>query len=299
MKTLRILTLAVVTVLSMSALADKSLSESAKKAQTSLVEYLRLSGITPSIDARDQSVCFKKGGVFYWVTFDESSPVLYTLHRKGIKFDNEEDFKPNCALYASNQVNRKYKVKCFYKDNRVDFMLQTYAKEPSSFHACLNKMIESFDGIENSFREAYDACVQSIPVPTPPAKTGSSPMEVTYIAFANFDGSGNMISDYNQPLRKNELRYVRASIDVESSEKGLYKIGLRIVSPDGKALVPNGQNYSSTTNIEIKKKNKTMECDLEQYGSDEADFWKAGEYKVEIYDFEKNDLLYSTTFNVL
>ena len=64
-------------------------------------------------------------------------------------------------------------------------------------------------------------------------------------------------------------------------------------------IATKGVDYCSTTNIEIKKTNKTLECDLDAYGSDADDFWEAGEYKVEIYDFEKGALLYSTTFNIL
>ena len=73
-----------------------------------------------------------------------------------------------------------------------------------------------------------------------------------------------------------------------------------IINPDGKVMVATkGLEYCSTTNVEIKKVNKKVECELAPYGSDDADFWKAGEYKVELHDFEKGALLHSTTFNVL
>ena len=134
MKTFRIIVVVMGVCLSMSAMAQKSLTEDGTKAQKALVEYLRTVGLTPSIDTRDNSVCFKSNGVFYWVTFDESSPVLYTVHRKGLKFDEDPAFKPSCARVACNEVNLKHKIKCTYKDKRIEFIMQTYGKDPSDFH---------------------------------------------------------------------------------------------------------------------------------------------------------------------
>ena len=104
----------------MSTMAQKSLTEEGAKAQKALVEHLRANGLTPSIDTRDNSVCFKSNEIFYWVTFDEKSPVLYTIHRKGLKFDNDPKFKPSCARAACNEVNRKHIIKCIYNEKQID-----------------------------------------------------------------------------------------------------------------------------------------------------------------------------------
>ena len=169
-------------------------------------------------------------------------------------------------------------------------------------------MLGAFKDADETFKSTYDkafdqwkkdSIAQNKPI-APPAPIGPSPLKVTYIAFANFDAKGDVISDYNQPLRKSACQYIKASLDVSSEEKGIFKIGMKIISPDGKAMVATkGVDYCSTTNIEIKKTNKIQECELDPFGSDAEDFWKAGEYKVEIYDFEKGAQLYSTTFNIL
>ena len=308
MKAIRIIVAMVGLCLSMSAMAQKSLTEDGIKAQRALVEHLRAVGLTPSIDTRDNSVCFKSNGVFYWVTFDENSPVLYTIHRKGLKFDEDPAFKPSCARVACNEVNLKHKIKCIYKDKRIEFIMQTYAKDPSDFHGGFRKMLAAFKDADETFKSTYDkafdqwkkdSIAQNEPrIPKDLRQT--SCLKVTYIAFGNFDAKGNVISDYNQPLRKSSCKYIKATLDVSSSEKGIFKIGMKIISPDGKAMVTTkGVDYCSTTNIEIKKINKTQECELDSYGSDAKDFWKSGEYKVEIYDFEKGAQLYSTTFNIL
>lgn len=302
--------------LSMSTMAQKSLTEEGAKAQKALVEHLRANGLTPSIDTRDNSVCFKSNEIFYWVTFDEKSPVLYTIHRKGLKFDNDPKFKPSCARAACNEVNRKHIIKCIYnekqidkkKEKRVDFIMQTYANEPSDFHGGFRKMLTAFKDVDATFKNTYDkaydqwkkdSIAQNSPI-IPKAPTGTSVLKVTDIAFGNFDASGNVISDYNQPLRKSACKFIKASLFVTSPEKGIFKIGMKIINPNGKAMLAvKGFDYCSTVNVEINKPNKPQECILAPYGSDEAGFWNAGEYKVEIYDFENGSQLYSTTFNIL
>ena len=308
MKAFRIIVVMVGFCLSMNAMAQKSLTEDGTKAQKALVEYLRAVGLTPSIDTRDNSVCFKSNGVFYWVTFEESSPVLYTIHRKGLKFDEDSAFKPFCARVACNEVNLKHKIKCTYKDKRIEFIMQTYAKDPSDFHGGFREMLAAFKNVDETFKNTYDnsfdqwkkdSIAKNKPI-TPNIPIGNSPLHVSYIAFGNFDAKGNVISDYNQPLRKSACQFIKASLDVSSSDKGIFKLGMIIINPDGKPMIATkGVDYSSTTNIEIKKANKVQECELDPYGSESEGFWKAGEYKVEIYDFEKGAQLYSTTFNIL
>ena len=310
MKAFRIFSVAAFTCLTMSVMAQTTpLTEDGTKAQKALVEHLRSTGLTPSIDTKDNSVCFKSNDVFYWVTFEGKSPVLYTIHRKGLKFDEDPAFKPSCARLACNEVNRKHRIKSTYNEKRVEFIMETYAKDPSDFHGGFRRMLAAFNGVDVTFKNTYDKAfdqwkkdsiekhkdiIPSIPVP------GNSPLTVSYVCFGNFDANGNVISDYDQPLRKSSCKYIKASIDVASSEKGIFKVGMKLISPDGKTMVATkGVGYCSTANVEIKKANKKIECELDPYGSDDPDFWKAGEYKVEIYDFEKGVLLHATTFNIL
>lgn len=309
MKTVRFFSVVIGLCLSVNAMAQKALTEDGTKAQKALVEHLRSSGLTPSIDTRDQSVCFKSNDVFYWVTFEDNSPVLYTIHRKGLKFDGDPAFKPSCARIACNEVNRKHKIKCTYNEKRIEFIMQTYAKDPSDFYGGFRKMLAAFKDVDVTFKNTYDkaydqwkkdSIAQNKPITPNTPIAANSPLKVTYIAFGNFDAQGKIISDYNQPLRKSSCQYLKASLDVSSSEKGIFKIGMKIINPDGKPMIATkGVDYCSTKNLEIKKANKVQECELDSFGSDATDFWKAGEYKVEIYDFEKGAQLYATTFNIL
>lgn len=309
MKKYRILFVLIAMSLASGSMAqDKKLNEDGTKAQKALIEHLRSVGLAPSIDTRDQSVCFKYNDVFFWVTFDEESPVLYTLHRRGLKFDDDPSYKLSCARVACNEVNRKHNIKSFSHDKRIDFVIQTYAKNPSDFHGGLKKMLDAFKDVvltfKNSYDKAYDkwkkdSIANNSPI-VPKAPVGKSPLKIESIAFGNFDVQGNVINDYNQPLRRSAMKFIKASVEVSSSEKGIFKLGMKIFNPDGKAMVATkGVEYSSTSNVEIKKSDKPQLFEIDAFGSNEADFWKAGEYKVEIYDFEKGALLHKDTFNLL
>lgn len=308
MKNLRIMTLTALMALSMGTMAQKPLTDEQSKAQKALMEYLRLAGLQPTVDTKDNSVCFKREGVFYWVTIDEGSPVLYTIHRKGLKFDNETTFKPSCAKVACNEVNRKHKVKCVYNEKRVEFLAQTYAMTPTDYQGGFFRTLFAFKDVDATFKSTYekafdkwqkDSVEANRPI-IPEGAVGNSPLTVSDIAFGSFDAQGNALADFNQPLRKNSCRYIKARVKVSSTEKGLFKLGMKITNPDGKPMVATkGMDYSSTGNIELKKPKKDTEATLAPFGTDKPDFWKAGEYKVAIYDFEKGVQLFTTTFNIL
>lgn len=308
MRVIRFFTILIGFCLSMSVSAQKQLTSDGQKAQKALVEYLRSIGITTTIDTRDNSVCFKTKDVFYWVTFDESSPVLYTIHRKGLKFDDDPAFKPSCARVACNEVNRKHNIKCTTNEKHVDFMLQTYAKNPSDFHGGFDRMLNAFKDVDVTFKNTYDktfdawvkdSIARSKPI-TPDVPLGVSPLKVTAISFGNFDSKNFVITDFDQPLRKSSVKYIRTKLEIESTEKGIFKVGMKIFNPDKKAMIATkGVEYCTTSNIEIKKSNKKQEFILDSFGSNTDNFWKAGEYRVEIYDFEKGSKLYTTTFNIL
>ena len=306
MKESRIFLFMIGIFLSMNVMAQQPLTDDGVRAQKALVDYLRTINIVPTIDTRDNSVCFKSHDVFFWVTFEDKSPVMYTIHRKPIKFDEVADFNASCARIACNEVNRKHRIKCTYSNKRVDFIMQTFAKEPSDFHGSFRNMIASFKDVDVTFKKAYDNAYNKWKEDSInenkqfPPQLGKSALKVSSIAFGNFGPTGNVISAYNQPLRKSECCFIKACLEISSAEKGIFKIGMIIINPDGKSMATmKGLYYCTTKNIEINKVNKNQKCELDPIGAETPDFWKAGEYKVFIYDFEKGDQIYTTTFNIL
>lgn len=301
-------------MLAANVMAQVQLSKEASKAQKAVIEYLRSKERAATIDKDDESVNFRDNNVLYWITFDGDYTVAYTLHRNGLNFEKDTLFRANCAVQAVNEVNKKSNIKCFYENKRVKFVLQTYAKEPADFCGGLYAMIKAFKDVEKMYKDAYNESykrwkdavdekakkdsIANIPVAI--KKIGESHISVSTPSFANFDASGKVVSDYDKALRKSECRFIKTRVEVTCPEKGIFKLGVRIIAPDGKPMLPvRGMEYSVTKNFEINKVNKPIQVEIDGYGSDKEGFWKAGEYKVEIYDFEKGDLLKSTSFNIL
>ena len=317
MKTTRFFFLLATLFFAANVMAQSSLTEDGKKAQRAIIEYLRANDRSATIDTRDNSVNFRFKDVLYWITFEGSSPVLYTVHRNGLNFESDSLFKFRFAVNAANEVNRKSNIKCFYENKRVKFVLQTYAKEPSDFYGGLKKMVRAFEDVDKMFKESYEksyskwrkdsierAKKDSIEnAPTVIKQTGSSKLKVANVSFANYSGvddKATVLSDYNQPLRKISCKFIKTRLDVTCPDKGIFKLGLRIMDPSGKPMLPTRSvEYSVTVNLEISKANKAHMIEFDGFGSEKGGFWKAGEYKVEVYDFEKGALLYTTSFNIL
>lgn len=296
--------------MALGSFAQAKLTENGQKAQRALIDYLRSINITPSIYSRDNSVNFKHNDVSYWVTFDKDAPVLYTMHRKGINFEKDANFKQTAALVAANKVNRETNVKCLYNEKRVDFIMAQFAKDPSDFHNTFKAMLSSFASVEKIFKEEYERVkkkivedsIKSVAPIVKPQVLGVSPLHISRFSVCCVDAAGNFISGYDQAIRSHGSKFIKEKVVVKADEPGIYKIGVRIYSPEGKIMLPQkSAEYTTATNftIEKKEKGKEIEVELDKYGEDKDNAWKAGEYKIEIYDFEKGALLYESTFNVL
>lgn len=304
MKKVRLFFLMMAMMMAATSFAQTKLTDNEQKAQKALIEYLNSNHITPSLYKQDNSVNFKYNDVSYWVTFSENSPVLYTIHRKGINFDKEKDFKTFYALVAANKVNNTTKVKCVYTDKRVDFTMETFAANPTDFHHVFRKMLNEFKNVEKIFREEYDRTKKNVeannaPVVKPQSFNGS-PLRVSNVSICGVDAGNSIISGYDQPIRSHGSKFIKEKITIRTSEAGIFKVGVKIYSPDGKVMLPQkNADFTTTTNLSLSKKNKDVEVELDKFGEDKANAWKAGEYKIQFYDTEKDALLYETTFNVL
>lgn len=314
MKTFRFFSLVVMFfALAFNAMAQSRLNDVEQKAQDALRDFFRSKNRAYNIDAQDNSVLFKEGDVVYWVTFksvSSSSPViLYTIHRKGVRYEKEGTFKASCVYEACNEVNRaNHVVKAICKDKEVSFYSEMYAKNPEDFYNVLDFNVDAFKGVAETYKKTYaaafdawekDSIAQNAPqvVEQP---IGKSELTVSSVSFCSRDTKGNTLVEYDSPLRKSSVNCIVAEVALEAAVKGVYKIGMKIYNPDGKIMLPKaGLDYTTTKNFTLPKAKTPYGVELDPYGSDSADTWKAGEYKVEIYDCEKGALLKTETFNIL
>lgn len=153
MKTLKLM-IGLLIACSASAFAG-DLTPAQEKAQRNLYAYLQKAKYDPTVDTSDNSVCFRRNGVLYWITFEEDSPILYTFHRKAFKVgDDETSYKRKPSIIAANEVNRKHKnLKLTVEEKKVDIAIQVYAAKTEDFTAVFPKYFSQFGNVDTDSRK--------------------------------------------------------------------------------------------------------------------------------------------------
>lgn len=284
------------------------LTPAQEKAQRALYVYLDKNKYNPEVDT-DNSVCFRVGGILYWINIDEESPMLYTFHRKGFKVGTEESsFKRRPAIMAANEVNSKHNtVKLIVEEKKVEVIMQVYAAKNEDFTAVFNKYLKCFDKVDEDFKKAYstalraekdaaDRAEQEARKNLPPSVLRG---HIASISFRLLDADGKEKSAYDQPLRSFNARYIQARIEFNPwKEKDAdFKLQLKVTRPDGNPIYLPGKKVTAEGDVTILKSKKNQMIEINQFGTNKEGFWKAGEYKVEL--LEGGDVIYTTTFNIL
>lgn len=290
-----------------------NLTPAQEKAQRALYAFLQKAKYDPSVDTSDNSVCFRRNGVLYWVNFNEESPILYTFHRNGFKVGTDSNtYERTPAIVAANEVNSKHKtVKLSVLPKKVDIAIQVYASTPEEFTAVFNSYFKCFDNVYDDFRKAYKTALEE-------QKENEQRMEqkieeeaqkyispsdlrgkVKNIAFRLVDANGNETTAYDQPLRSYNARFLQTRLEFYpwQEDDDQFTIHIRIFGPNGKTVYPRGKDFSSESTFTLRKSKKTQTVEVGKIGADKQGAWKAGEYKVEVT--EGGDVIYTTTFNML
>ncbi len=307
MKTLKII-ICLLLAFTASALAG-DLTPAQKDAQLKLYNYLQKKKYEPSVDTSDNSVCFRREGVLYWITFDENSPILYTFHRKAFKVGADEmSYKRIPSIIAANEVNRKHKtVKLTVEDKKVEIAIQVYAAKTEDFTAVFSSYFSRFEDVDTDFKNEYQTALkaerESMNRLEEEARKDLPPSVLTdkivNMSFRLLDADGVEKTPYDQPLRSFNARYIQARIEFAPwREKAQdFDLQLRVTRPNGKTICMPGKKVTSEMTVTLEKSKKNQMIELGQFGSPKEGFWKAGEYKVEV--IESGDVIYTTTFNIL
>jgi len=280
-----------------------------EKAQRSLYAYLMKEKFDPSVDPSDNSVCFRRAGVLYWITFAEDSPILYTFHRKAFKVGNDANsYKRTPAIIAANEVNCSHKtVKLTVEEKKVEISIQVYASKTEDFTSVFSSYFKRFEDIDTDFKTAYKTALkaerdaaerieQEARKNIPPSILRDY---VANVSFRLLDENGNEKSAYDQPLRSFNARYIQARIEFTpwKDKDADFKIQLKVTKPDGNPIFLPNKKVTAEGDITIAKSRKNQMIEIDQFGSSKEGFWKAGEYKVEV--IESGDVIYTTSFNIL
>ena len=307
MKTLKIIICLLLAFTASASAGD--LTPAQKDAQLKLYNYLQKKKYEPSVDTSDNSVCFRREGVLYWITFDENAPVLYTFHRKAFKVGADEmSYKRIPSIIAANEVNRKHKtVKLTVEDKKVEIAIQVYAAKTEDFTAVFSSYFSRFEDVDTDFKDEYQTALKAerelmnrleeeARKDLPPSVLTD---KIVNMSFRLLDADGVEKTAYDQPLRSFNARYIQARIEFAPwREKAQdFDLQLRVTRPNGKTICMPGKKVTSEMNVTLEKSKKNQMIELGQFGSPKEGFWKAGEYKVEV--IESGDVIYTTTFNIL
>ena len=290
--------------------AETPMTPAQEKAQRSVYFFLDKEKFKPEVDSKDNSVCFRQDGILYWITFSDTDPMLYTLHRKGYKVGNGKDlYKRTPATIAANEINLKHPgVKATVSDDRVSLTLETYAATPQDYNKMLLATFKTFQNVDADFKAAYkeafeqeklekEQTVKEITDVLPPSALRNA---IKSVSFRLVDDEGKPITEFNEPLRAYMTRFIQPGIELNpwsesSRECVLY---FRIIRPDGELICIPGTKYSAKITLPLEKSKKPIFNEVNGFvGSDKEGFWKAGEYKFEVLD--AYDVIYETTFNLL
>lgn len=318
---MRILITAMGMLIGSSVFAQKvTLNDVQQKAQKATVDFLRSKRYSPSIDTRDQSVCYKKGDILYWITFEgNSEPLLYTIHRKSIRFADEKDKnikqKREIAEMAAGKVCAERTVKSYMDDTKVNFEFPMYVASLDDFYKIFNRGMEAFDDIKKTFDEKYqeskkevserhaywqnlDTTIVVVPQNNLPGTVQEKSLTISDISVRVVSVDGAVLSDYDKGIRRGSCRFLQERITLSANKAGVYKVGVRLYTPDKKLLVPEkGAQFTTITTIEVPRANKSGVFELLKFGADNDKLWKAGEYKIEF--FEDNIKIYENAINIL
>lgn len=306
------LTLALIAcgIFSGNAPAQSLLTPAQEKAQHSLYFFLDKEKFHPDIDTSDNSVCFRKDGILYWVTFSDTTPTLYTLHRKGYKVGVGKDlYEKTPAIIAANEVNLKLPgIKVVVSDDRVSLVLETYAATPQDYNNMFKNCFRTFINVDANFKAAYkealnkqkadnEETLRQITEVLPPSALRNS---IKAVEFRLVDGAGYPITQFNEPLRSHNARFIQPAIRLNpwNGEPRTATLYIKVTAPDGEPIYLPGKKYTAQIEVPYEKSKKADLIELpDVFGSEKEGFWKAGEYKFEILD--AYDVIYQTTFNLL
>ena len=211
------------------------------------------------------------------------------------------------ALYV-NRTFHGVKVNIDEKNKRVTFQEEFYAKDINSLST---DVLACYLSTITKARKAYADSIKKVkpapPVAVAPAPADSSDtivipkdniseLQLGTIICQGVDAHNKKVLDANQ-FTKESLKYVNFIVNLTGPKVANYTLNVKIVSPKKKLMVQeDGANYSFSTPISVKKKDKEAQYTTVSFGSMKKKIWEPGRYTVFFY--EGNNLLGEYKFEV-
>lgn len=213
------------------------------------------------------------------------------------------------ALYV-NRTFHGVKVNIDEKNKRVTFQEEFYAKDINSLSTdVLAYYLSTITKARKAYADSIKKVKQTPPAPAPVAvapadssdtilvpKDNISELQLGAIVCQGVDAHNKKVLDTNQ-FTKESLKYVNFIVNLTGPKVANYTLNVKIVSPKMKLMVQeDGADYSFSTPINVKKKDKEAQYTTASFGSMKKKIWEPGLYTVFFY--EGNNLLGEYKFEV-
>ena len=211
------------------------------------------------------------------------------------------------ALYV-NRTFHGVKVNIDEKNKRVTFQEEFYAKDINSLSTdVLAYYLSTITKARKAYADSIKKVKQTPPAPVAVAPADSSDtilvpkdniseLQLGAIVCQGVDAHNKKVLDANQ-FTKESLKYVNFIVNLTGPKVANYTLNVKIVSPKNKLMVQeDGADYSFSTPINVKKKDKEAQYTTASFGSMKKKIWEPGQYTVFFY--EGNNLLGEYKFEV-
>lgn len=270
----------------------QELNEKQLALRSDLLNFLRVEGFSPEIDA-DDDIRFKYEGKFHYIRVysADTHPMYISLFQSYTYSDSRSK---DVVMIAADALN-KYKgvkVLCFSKTFQIrsEMYLSDSGPLKDTFYQLLNN-------ISSAAADLDEECLNV----SSTQKCGGNmvPFLVTNFEVANVDKDNNIIQNYGEMIWDSKSRYLKPRITVKPfTSSGTYTIYVKLYNGSGVLSTgttsPAGYSYSTTITL---SGTSPQTFALSGWGSDTSGNWSIGEYRFEIW--YEGYCLGSKTFKVI
>lgn len=276
-----------------AAFAQKDLTSSQLKLRTEILNFLKEEGFTPEIDS-DGDIKFKRqGGVYFVVISDANTSPMYVALEEYISAP--ERYSETVLRLASEKLTERYKaIKCNYIASSKTLRLagEMFLRSSEPFKEVFYKLVSIMDTVEDKIIETCD--VQG-------GSDGSGyniqPLTISKVEIGNIYKDGTIETAYGSTLYADKTMYFKPRITYTGNKVGDVTLKVKFFTADGNLSTssksPTGFSYETSVSLQRGSGN-TVE--LDGWGGEDKGHWKAGSYKIEIWN--DNRLLKKHEFKV-
>ncbi|MDR1023663.1 MAG: hypothetical protein LBL94_10395 [Prevotellaceae bacterium] len=140
--------------------AQKNLTPAQQSFQTSIVNFLREEGYSPSINDNNRVIVFKSEGKNHYISIYKESPFFVTIEVSGFTLQGEDAFERTASLLACNDLNKNIevvKLYCGSNEEGVNVQVEQYFRSIQDFKYVFAKNLSALTSAKKQFYEKYTA----------------------------------------------------------------------------------------------------------------------------------------------